>query len=222
MANTTWGEVAAYNRVVLHAARFTAEELEKYARTDLKFPDLFEPARIDYKLSAVKLEGRLIRLTRIEVNETLKAAGVKDLFEGWLIPFNEPRGNPVCIVFTEPLEGVEPNGRVNKWVSFAGYSFKLMRYESAEKYEDDPKRNKVKKAPLLIGRSPIARPDPDTVVSPVTWGVFMRAVVGAGVLLILAGGVLTWWYRGGDRKAKQQMHEVRSKNPFDANTAPTM
>lgn len=216
-----WPEIAAYNRVILHAARFTPDELEANARTDLKFADLFEDSRADYKLSNVRFEGRLISLRRINpVNEWLVAAGVTTLFEGWLIPADEPRGNPVCIVFTEPLAGVEPAGRVNKWVSFAGYSFKLMRYESQEPDPKRPGKNLDKLAPLLIGRGPVARPDPDGYTSSVTWSAFMQMVVFGAILLIVAAAAFTWWYRGGDRQAKEQMDAVRHRNPFDPTDAP--
>lgn len=215
----TWPEVAAYNRIILHAARFTPEELEEHALTDVKFADLFEKVRKDYQFKNVKMEGRLISLRRMEVNNELRAAGVNQAFEGWLVPATEPSGNPVCIVFTEPLEDVEPGGRVNKWVSFAGFSFKLMRYESAEKYENEPNRHKVKKAPLLIGKQPISRRDPEAATS-LTWGGFMQGAIICAALLIVAGGGLAWWYRSGDRKAKEVMEAARSRNPFDPASAP--
>ncbi len=217
--DATWPEVSAYNRVIVHASRFSAEQLEEYANGDLKFADLFEDSRRDYKLACVKFEGRLISLRRVEVNDWLSAAGVTEMFEGWMIPKDEPRGNPICIVFSEPLVGVEPAGRVNKWVSFAGYSFKRMRYESAEPDAKTPAKGIEKLAPLLIGRGPIARRDPDT-PPPVTWSDFGNAVMVGGVLLVFCAGMFTWYYRGGDRKAKAEMDAVRHRNPFDPNAPP--
>ncbi len=216
----SWPEVAAYNRVILHASRFPAEQLEEYAVKDKTFAHLFEPSRLEFKLSCVRFEGRLISLQRIEVNDWLGAAGVTNLFEGWMIPADEPRGNPICIVFTEPLAGVEPTGRVNKWVSFAGYSFKRMRYTSQEQDAKTPSKNVDKYAPLLIGRGPIARADPDGQQPVTSWSLFMQVVVIGGVLLVCSAAALTWWYRGGDRKAKEQMDAVRNRNPFDPNEAP--
>ena len=215
----TWPEVASFNRVILHASRFPAEELEEHAIRDLKFADLFEDTRASHKLSCVRFEGRLISLRRSEGNDWLSAAGVTQLFEGWMIPADEPRGNPICVLFSEPLAGVEPTGRVNKWVSFAGYSFKRMRYESQEQDAKTPSKNVDKYAPLLIGRAPIARPDPDG-ATPVSWTGFMQTVVFGGLLLLASAGLLTWWYRGGDRRAKEQMDAVRNRNPFDPNTTP--
>lgn len=211
----TWPEVAAYNRIVLHAARFSAEELERDAATDVRFADLFEDARIGHRLSLIRFEGRLISLRRMDSNDWLGAAGVNQLYEGWMIPDHEARGNPVCVVFSEPLEGVDPARRVNKWVTFAGYSFKRMRYESAEEDAKDPSKHVDKLAPLLIGKKPIGRRDPDE--PTVTWGPFINgAVIGAG-LLVLCGGAFTLWYRRGDRQSRSEMDAVRGRNPFDPN-----
>ena len=141
----------------------------------------------DYKLDLVRFEGRLISLKKMIPSPDLRAVGVETAYEGWLIPKNEPNGNPVCIVFTDPLEGVDPGGQVNKWVSFAGYAFKLLRYESVEKDKDDSSKNKWRRAPLLLGRAAIARPDPDG-VSAVSWRDF--AAVATGVVLVLLGSAL--------------------------------
>lgn len=216
----TWPEVAAYNRVVLHASRFTAEELERDASTDLRFADLFEDSRVAHRLACVRFEGRLISLRRLDTNEWLGAAGVAQLYEGWMVPGDERSGHPICVVFTEPLEGVEPARRVNKWVSFAGYSFKRMRYESAEEDAKNPSKHVDKLAPLLIGRAPIARPDPDESTA-LGWGPLVNAAVIGSALLVLSAGAFAWWYRGGDRKAREQIDAVRGRNPFDPDANPT-
>jgi hypothetical protein len=223
--DSAWAEIAAENRVIIHASRFTPEQLEEHAIPDVKFADLFEEVRRDYKFKNVKMEGRLIRVRRMQVNNELKAAGVEQAFEGWLIPANEPRGNPVCIVFTELPEGVEPADRVNKWVTFAGFFFKKMRYKSGEPDPKRPGEYLDKYAPMLIGKGPIGRDerDPDRPTS-LTWNTFLLAAIFCGVLLIGAAGLLTWYYRSGDRRAKEAMNTVRNHNPFDAVTgqgAPT-
>jgi hypothetical protein len=213
-----WPELAAQNRVLIHASRFGAEELERHATADVKFADLFEPVRAAFKLRNVRMEGRLISLRKADPSPELRAAGIDAVYEGWLVPANEPRGNPVCLQFTEPLEGLEnppKDGRVNRWVSFAGYSFKLMRYESAEQYEDPAKGYKVKRAPLLIGKSPVARRDPDAAV-PLRSGALAQAAMVGGVLLIAGAGGLAWWYRRGDRRSKA----AAARNPFEAGAAP--
>jgi hypothetical protein len=210
-----WPEVASETRVLIHASRFTAEQLEEHA-LPVTFADLFTEGRTAYKLKNVKFEGRLINLRRAEVKSPeLKAAGIENVFEGWLVPANEPRGNPIVITFTQPLEGVEANGRVNKWVSFAGFFFKKIRYTSQEQDPKDPTKFLDKYAPLLIGKGPIARRDPDE-PTVVTWSAFVQWAIAGGVVLLVSVGALTWYYRGGDRKAKESMDAVRSRNPFDA------
>jgi hypothetical protein len=203
----------------MHAHRFTAQELEDRANADVKFADLFLDGRTAYKLKNVRIEGRLISLRATAANDHLRAAGIDQVYEGWLVPANEPRGNPVRIDFTEPLAGVEPVGRVNKWVSFAGYYFKKIRYESAEEDPDRPGKFKHKYAPLLIGKTPIPRRDPDE-PPPATWSAFVLWTIAAGAALIAGAGLLTWYYRGGDQKAKEAMDNVRGRNPFDAANSP--
>lgn len=207
-----WQEAVAWNRVLLHARRYSPEELESNARRDLKFADLFESVRNDYKLQLVRFEGRLLMLRKMEPSQKLRAAGLNAAYEGWLVPQDEPRGNPICIVFTDLPEGIE-FGRVNRWVSFAGYSFKLMRYESGERDKDDPNKNVTKRAPLLLGRAITYQPDPDT-PSTITWTAFVQVVLAGVIGLIGIAACLAWWFRRGDSRAKQEIVNHRSKNPF--------
>ena len=208
-----WEEVSAWNRVLIHASRFSPEELEADARTDLTFYDLFKDVRRDYKLDLVKFEGRLIKLSKLEPSKKLRDAGITTAYEGWLVPKDEPSGNPICIVFTEAIEGVKPEGRINKWVSFAGYSFKLLRYESGEKDKKDPGKNTWKKAPLLLGRGAIVRPDPEG-ASNVSWQSFTTAATVVVLSLLGAALALTWLFRRGDRGARREIEANRGKNPF--------
>ncbi len=208
-----WEEASAWNRVLLHARRFSPEELEENARADLDFADLFKDVRRDYKLELVKIEGRLIKLRKMEPSQKLRDAGIETAYEGWIVPKDEPRGNPISVVFTDRPDGVEPSGRVNAWVTFAGYSFKLLQYESGERDKNDPKKNVWKKAPLLLGRAIIVRPDPES-SSSVSWQSF--ATVATAVVLGLIGIslALSWWFRRGDKRAKQELNTHRANNPF--------
>jgi len=127
------------------------------------------------------------------------------------------------VVFTDPPPvEVPPNGRVNVWVTFAGYSFKLLRYKSGERAADDPNKYVEKLAPLLLGRAVISRTDPDR-SSQLSWGgVFVPAVAGGVVLLVFFALVVGWWFRRGDRRAKMEISAHRSRNPFgDSGSAPT-
>jgi hypothetical protein len=99
-------------------------------------------------------------------------------------------------------------------VSFAGYVFKLLRYESAEKDRDDSSRYTWKRAPLLLGRAAIVRPDPEGAAS-VSWRGFIT--VATLIVLTLVGTAigLSWWYRHGDRSARREIESHRARNPFD-------
>jgi hypothetical protein len=211
-----WEELAAWNRVVLHAHKFTAEELEHAARTDLTFADLFTDGRIDYKLDLVKLKGRLIRVKKGESTKRLLEAGVSAWYEGWLVPDGEPRGNPVCLVMTDLPEGIEPKSSMDRRVAFAGYSFKRLHYESGEQDSADPKRHVWKAAPLLIGRSVTLLPDEDVTSGWSTW--FFPGIAVGVAFIVGVALILTWWYRSGDRKAQEEITAVRSQNPFGNGT----
>ena len=221
-AEATWAEIASQTRVTLHAARMSAEDLEKHAVPGVKFADLLEEIRRDYKLRPVRFEGRLISLRRVEPNNEMKAAGVNQLFEGWLVPATEPSGHPVVIHFTDLPDGLEVDektGKANRWLSFSGYFFKLMHYKSGEKDPLDQNKNVMKKAPFLIGRSPILRSDPD-ILPQATWGSFVWWALAGGVLVLGVGGLLTWYNWRGDRNSKVAIEAVRGRNPFDAANRP--
>jgi hypothetical protein len=224
-----WEEVSAWNRVLLHARRFPVEDLESHAG-EVTFKKLFEDGRRevetldakkksfdykgqrDYKLDLVKFEGRLVKLEKLKPSAKLLAAGLEAAYEGWIVPKDEPSGNPICVAFTDLPEGVEASGSVNKWVTFAGYSFKLLQYRSAERDKDDPTKNVIKRAPFLLGRGIILRPDPDG--RPVSWTDFANVALAVVVGLLGFVVVVGWWFRRGDRRAKREIEIHRSKNPF--------
>lgn len=211
-----WEENVAWNRLVLHARKFSEEELESAARRDLTFADLFQDLRSDYRLDLVYLEGRLIRLKKGEPSSRLAEAGVPAWYEGWLVPKGEPRGNPVCVILTDLPPGLEPQPLMSRWASFAGYSFKLLHYESGEHRTDDPSKNKWKKAPLLIGRSVTLHEEP---VEPTIWSWFVPAIVGGLAVVVGSALTLSWWFRREDRQARAEIDAVRQRNPFGEGAA---
>ena len=208
-----WEESTAYNRVVLHARKFTTEKLEAEANRNLSFGDLFLENRKDYRLDLVLFHGHLIRLNKGKSPQRLIDAGLESWFEAWIIPDNEPRGNPICFVLTELPAGLEPKKTMDVAVTAAGYSFKLWRYESGEQDKDDPKKFVEKFAPLLIGRSLSVKQETDDVTTWWTQG-FVPAVVASVALLGGAALALAWWFRRGDRAAQAEIEASRHRNPF--------
>lgn len=210
-----WEEVAAWNRVLLHARRFPAAELEAAARRGVSFADLFkDSSRRDYKLEPIYLEGRLLWLKKAEPSRRMREAGIEAYYEGWVVPHSEPDDHPVCVAFTDLPPGLavpEKPSDVNQVVSLAGYSFKLMQYESGER--DPANRNVRKRAPLLLARTLTLQQD--TTSGFGTWGnTFMPAVIGGVLLLVGTALGLSWWFRRDDRRAKQEIEATR-KNPFE-------
>jgi hypothetical protein len=159
----------------------------------------------------VKFEGRLRMLRKQEPSQKLRDAGLEAAYEGWIYPKDE--AHPICVVFTDPPAGIDPTGQVNKWVSFAGYSFKLLRYESSEQDEKNPKKNVVRRAPLLLGRAVTVLPDPEG-TAPVTWDGFLKTATVVVIVLLGTALGLTWWFRHGDRRARQEITAHRARNPF--------
>lgn len=212
-----WEEAAAWDRVVRHARQFTQAELEAAGRRDLTFADLFTAGRSAYRLDLVRLEGRLVRVKAVPVSDRLTAAGVTTLYEAWLIPQDQQRqGHPVCLVLSELPPGIEPTPAgelTNRWVSAAGYSFKLLWYESAEPDSKNPGKNDWKKAPLLIGRSLTVR-DGDGPATGSWSSEFAPLLAGGLALVALSGLGLAWWFRRGDRAARAAVANTRPANPF--------
>jgi hypothetical protein len=208
-------EFLSYNEVFTFAHQFSAAELEANARRDVSYRDLMSRTRDEFKLDLVFLEGRLLRVLRREPTPTLAAAGFSAFYEGWLVPKDETE--PVCIVFSELPPEITPAKDLvpQPWVQFAGYVFKVMRYEAQPDFTD-PGRGKMRRAPLLIGQSVTVIPTP--VRSPgADWhGTFVPALlIGLGGLSAIGFG-LAWWYRRGDRAVRAVLAGRAQQNPFAA------
>lgn len=212
-------EYTAYNFVLTHARQFPVVELEAAARRDVTFRDLFLPVRKDFKLELVYLEGRLSRFRSIGPTRQLKEAGIDALYEGWIFPKDQK--NPVCVLTTELPPGLAPQADLNRDtmnvpVGIAGYSFKLMTYESGEPSAKDASRGKLRQAPLLMGRAFTVLPETGRNPSDDWYGTFLPGVIGvAGLIAAVATG-LALWYRRGDRSVKAVFEARRNENPFAA------
>jgi hypothetical protein len=213
-------EAAAFDEVLRFARRFPAAELEAHARRDVAFRDLMQPARASFKLEPVYLEGRLRRLRRADRDAALKEAGATGVYEAWVFPKGED--TPLCAFVTELPPGLHPQADLSApapdhWVAVAGYSFKLLRYESAEREPGAADRRRVRRAPVLIGRTlrVVAEPADPGEVGREWRTTFLPMVFGGftAVGLLLAGAA--WWFRRGDRAARAEIAAARDRNPFD-------
>jgi hypothetical protein len=210
-----WEERTAWNRVVMHARRFSTEQLEAAANSKLTFADLFKDnAREDHRLELVSFQGRLVRLNPMKSPERLAQAGVETVYEAWVIPNGELKGNPICFVLSELPAGLEPKRTMDVPVTAAGYSFKLLRYESGEPDKEDPARFIDKLTPMLIGRSLTVKHETVDAVAWWTEG-FVPAVVGGVAVLGGAALLLGFWFRKGDKVAQTEIDANRHRNPFE-------
>lgn len=207
-------EYEAYNDVLLHARQFPAAGLEAHALRDGTFLDLVRPVRQDFQFKLLYFEGRLAKLRRVEPNRGLAAAGVADLYEGWMFPAGG--SDPMCVLTTELPPGLGPSREYDPRpaVAVAGYSFKLIRYESAEKDPQDPTRYRVRRAPLLMAKSFTLLPAPDADRGDSWRTGFLPGMLGvlAGIAMVVAA--LTLWFRRGDRAARRALEDRRARNPF--------
>jgi hypothetical protein len=201
-------EYEAYWQFLVQSHYTSAKAFAQAARQDATYAHLFnEPER--YRGEVVRVSGRLIRLMRWEPPMEARAAGVRDLYEGWIMTddFGE---NPVCIAFTDlpPGLAVDNRRKYNEPVRFDGYFYKRYRYKAI----DSKKANEYRDAPLLIGHTLSGRfgSNGDGGEAAETWGhnliwVFF-GVIGSAVLALIA---LTGWFRYQDRRVRQRIRASR-------------
>jgi hypothetical protein len=199
-------EQRAYSIVLFEASRIPAEAFRRGARQDLTYAHVFNhPSK--YRGQVIHLEGTLKQLYRYDPPATAKAAGVANLYEGWVFD-DHYKLEPWCVVFTDLPKGVALGDKLNIPVSFDGYFFKRYLYES----RNTNKKEHWRKAPLLIGRTltlaataPPAEPESDWTGSLIP--IFLSLVIGS---IALAFG-LGWWFRRGDRQVRQRLATVTDR-----------
>lgn len=208
-------EFEAYNEVLALAHSLPVEKLEKCADRDVTFADLVRDVRKDYQFKLLYFEGRLKRLRKLEPTKDLAEKGVKNLYEGWMFPKNG--SDPMCVLITELPAGLEPSVEypTPKSVTVAGYSFKLIRYESAEPDAKHPGQGRVRRAPLLMAHTFRVLPDEDTDGGKPWRTGFVPGILGlvGGISAVALG--LTWWFRRGDRRVRTELAARKARNPFE-------
>ena len=196
-------EVEAYAQTLILAHTTATKALEKHARADLTFVQLFrEPAK--YRGEVVRIGGRMKRIRRYDdPPERARQAGISHIYEGWL--FNDDFGaNPVCCVFTDLPEGLRVAETMEEKVDFVGYFFKRYRYKAG----DTPKPNQWRDAPLIIGRVASVSPMRNASTTD-DWGrtlapIFLSLIGGTAAFVVL----LTLWLRRGDDRARRRLTDV--------------
>ncbi|WP_162658263.1 hypothetical protein [Tuwongella immobilis] len=204
-------EFQAYNYVMLFAKHQDDALLDKYARRNVPLANLIREVRKDYYRELLHFQGRLKFVRTLKPTLSLQAEGVREMYEGWIIPDND--SNLLCVLFLEKPEGIKLDVELDSvHVRVNGYFFKLMRYESKEK---NPKTNGQiwRRAPLLMAKSltfftPVStKPDASEFKA-------LAALLAGGMLLTTI--ILVVIFRRSDRVVRDAP-AVQSiqKNPFD-------
>lgn len=197
-------EALAYYEAVIKSRERPARVFLDAALPNVTFAHLFnEPAR--YRGEVVRLEGRLRRVRRFDPMLMVSQAGVKDLYEAWLLlsPYDQTGvGNPACLVCAALPKGIPVAEQLKDDidVAFVGYFFKRYRYKPA----DAQKASEFRDAPLLIGHLVPLRAAPRQ-EKPGWAGSLLPAffAVIIGTLTLIFG--LAWAFRRADQRVRTRL-----------------
>lgn len=215
-------EKEPFEDLVLHANGFTQDELLAAARKDVSYGHMMtqnELSREEVRFELVRVEGKLKRLSRMGSPARLRENGIPELYEAWIFPTQGRQTDPLCVILSEPPEGVEPAVDITPAVPVVttGYFFKIVEYPSNEPNPDDKTRTLYRRAPLLVGRSAVAdreaAPAPSSVTSLVTVSLVVGGVVLVGLL------AMTYLLRKSDAGTRQ-VNQLRRRNPYTAQEPP--
>lgn len=204
-----------YEDVLLHAHKFTTNELTAASRRDVSYYDMMDDKgrRDELRFELVHLEGRLKRLKKITSLARLKSAGMTDLYEAWIYPKGGRGHDPVCVILSEPPAGLEPADDYTPGVpvSTSGYFFKVIEYPSNQPNPNDPNRTMFRRAPLLLGRGLTTGKDGEGLNASITDLATVSLVFGGVVIAALVG--LTVWLRRTDAGSRRA-YVNRLRNPY--------
>ena len=88
-------EYQALAAVVLHANQFSAAELAGRGARDLTPDDLTHGVRTAYRLELIRFDGKLAKARRVRATKAIEETGLAELYEGWLVPSDEPTTRPL-------------------------------------------------------------------------------------------------------------------------------
>ena len=199
-------EYEAFWQTLVLAHYTSTKAFAKAARRDVTYFNLFNEPEL-YRGQVVHLSGRLIRLVGYVAPDEARAAGVGDLYEGWIMT-DANGANPLCVAFTDLPPGltVDNERKYNIPVGVDGYFYKRYRYKAV----DSKKPNEFRDAPLLIGHSLTGKFGAAETDESDNWGHSLiwafLTVVGGALVGVLA---LTAWFRYHDRRVRQRLRASR-------------
>lgn len=182
---------------VLERVRSTSQqELNDAAESDVAFTVLMVRPD-DYRGRLVKLRGVLRQYGPLQGLEL--GDGDSPLYEAWIVT-REGGNNPVRVLLTEPVQGIEPGKQLSAEVEVAAYFFKRYGYVTQD-------GDHV--APMLIGRSleliPVQPlPNPERVSHDLG-----RFALGFFLVMGCVFGLIVWRFAASDRRFRRsRMQEL--------------
>jgi len=200
-------EASAYCEFVLMAYQTSALAFTQSARKELTFSDLMTKPKTN-RGEVVEIKGRLRRLRKVTPPVALLNVGVSELYEGWV--FQEMYGpNPVCILFTQLPDHLQPFEKDDYLIEFQGYFFKKYRYKTANSASENP----WKDTPLVIGKTlKVTRGSIEAAEEGTSWAKGLLPLFVVFIVVVTSGiiGLIIWFLRG-DQKITTQLRNRQTE-----------
>ncbi len=201
-----------YFRLLYHASRVPAKELEQAGATDVLYINLMtQPDQ--FRGEPITIYGDLWRLYEFEAGPN--AYGLKHLYEAWIFTADSTN-HPYRVVFTHLPRDLEPGENLRKPVRVTGYFFKREGYASTAG---------MHVAPTLLAqrvvsfRPPNAAPSTDAIVP---YMFIVISAVGLAFLVTLVSFAIS------DRRAAREakLRDLNAPTPsfagIDGGSAPSI
>lgn len=156
-------------------------ELEKRARDDVPFAQLFEQPN-KYRGQLINLRLHLLRVNSYTYDPAENPMGVDKVYEAWG-GTDESRSFPYVVDFLDLPPGLPKGAFIHAEVAFTGYFLKIMSYKAF----DEKRGDRTLRAPLLLGRmrlisTPKPPPEMKLDLMPIL-------LIGIGGLAIIGGTI---------------------------------
>jgi len=196
--------VHVFSQAIVFANEVPADVFAKSATDNehVTFAHLWRDSE-RYRGKVIPINGRLVRLRKLDAPKEALARGVPFVYEGWIQgPTRD--SYPFWVIFPILPEGLKEAEKMDREVSFNGYFLVKMTYKAAN--------SKSLQTPLLVGPTVLLKDTPIAVPvsSPISLSVI--AVV-LGVVTCAAASVvlLSWYFRRGDRALQERLEQLQKQ-----------
>jgi hypothetical protein len=198
-------EAFAYIDAVSKASRRKSSAFAKNVDGGVTYAHVMNQPQV-YRGKVVRIEGTVRRVRKLEPMLMLRQAGVKELYEVWMLRDKIGEPNPAVLLCTSLPPGVTPSEDVQPELrgSFVGYFFKVYRYKSPDTLK--PKEFRI--CPMMIGYL-VPRPAEAAGRAKSSY----QDMVLPGILLVLLASivfvlVMTYVFRRADSRVRSRIGAV--------------